>query len=40
MARGRADHSVWRELIAARLDRPLSRSETRALAAHLRDCIA
>lgn len=40
MARGRADHSVWRELIGARLDRPLTRSETRSLAAHLRDCAA
>ena len=40
MARGRADHGVWRELIAARLDRPLTRSETRTLAAHLRDCAA
>lgn len=40
MARGRADHSVWRELIGARLARPLTRSETRSLATHLRDCAA
>ncbi|MEP7361348.1 MAG: zf-HC2 domain-containing protein [Chloroflexota bacterium] len=40
MARARADHSFWRGLIAARLDRPLSRSETRALATHLRDCAS
>ena len=38
MARGRASHTAWRELIAARLDRPLTRAETRSLAAHLRDC--
>ncbi|MDL2335226.1 MAG: zf-HC2 domain-containing protein [Chloroflexota bacterium] len=40
MARGSADHSVWRELIGARLDRPLTRSETRSLTTHLRDCAA
>ena len=40
MARGSADHSYWRELIATRLDRPLSRSETRALAGHLRECAS
>ena len=40
MARARANHAGWRELIAARLDRPLTRSETRSLAAHLRDCAA
>jgi hypothetical protein len=40
MARARADHASWRELIAARLDRPLTRSETRSLAAHLRACAA
>lgn len=40
MARARANHAAWRELIAARLDRPLTRSETRSLAAHLRDCAA
>ena len=40
MARARANHAAWRELIAARLDRPLTRSETRSLADHLRDCAA
>ncbi|MEA2675952.1 MAG: hypothetical protein QOJ81_93 [Chloroflexota bacterium] len=40
MARARANHAAWRELIAARLDRPLTRSETRSLATHLRDCAA
>lgn len=40
MARARANHAGWRELIAARLDRPLTRSETRSLATHLRDCAA
>lgn len=40
MARARASHAAWRELIAARLDRPLTRSETRSLATHLRDCAA
>src|SRR5688500_6429022 len=40
MARARANHAGWRELIAARLDRPLTRSETRSLADHLRDCAA
>ena len=40
MPRASADHSFWRELIAARLDRPLSRSETRSLAGHLRECAS
>ena len=40
MARARASHAGWRELIAARLDRPLTRSETRSLANHLRECAA
>src|SRR5690242_2945186 len=40
MARGRTDHSFWRELIAARLDRPLSRSEPRSLVTHLRECAS
>jgi hypothetical protein len=40
MARARASHAAWRELIAARLDRPLTRSETRSLASHLRGCAA
>ncbi len=40
MARGRVSHAAWRELISARLDRPLTRSETRGLSAHLRDCAA
>jgi hypothetical protein len=40
MARSGASHTAWRELIAARLDRPLTRAETRALAAHLHDCAA
>ncbi len=40
MPRTSADHSFWRELIAARLDRPLSRSETRSLVTHLRECAS
>lgn len=40
MAGARANHAGWRELIAARLDRPLTRSETRSLAEHLRACSA
>ena len=31
-------HSRWRELIAARLDGPLTRPELRSLTAHLRSC--
>src|SRR5262245_19366535 len=39
--RGRIDqHARYRELIAARLDRPLTRVELRSLTAHLKKCAA
>lgn len=36
----RDSHAQWRELIAARLDRPLTRSESRYLSSHLKGCEA
>jgi hypothetical protein len=36
----RDSHAQWRELIATRLDRPLTRSESRYLAGHLKTCAA
>ena len=37
--RGRLDlHAKYRELLAARLDRPLTRAENRLLVAHLKSC--
>ena len=39
--RGRIDqHARFRELLAARLDRPLTRIELRALNAHIKNCLA
>jgi len=34
----RDSHAGWRELIAARLERPLTRAEVRGLTGHLRSC--
>ena len=36
----RDSHAQWRELIATRLDRPLTRSESRYLSGHLKTCAA
>ncbi|MEP7158201.1 MAG: zf-HC2 domain-containing protein, partial [Chloroflexota bacterium] len=36
----RDSHAQWRELIATRLDRPLTRSESRYLNSHLKGCEA
>ena len=39
--RGRIDpHAKYRELIAARLDKPLTRVELRTLTSHLKKCAA
>jgi len=39
--KGRIDqHARYRELIAARLDRPLTRIELRTLTSHLKKCAA
>jgi negative regulator of sigma E activity len=38
MRRRREGHAAWRDLIAARRDRPLTRAELRGLTAHLRSC--
>lgn len=40
MRRVRDGHAQWRDLIAMRLDRPLSRSESRYLNSHLKGCEA
>lgn len=39
MSARRDTHPAWRDLMAARLDRPLTRTELRGLTAHLRSCV-